>query len=120
MRQCAGSSTSPLSACSSPRSNANRLDLPEPLAPMRPMRSPGWIVRSACSRSALAPRRRVACERRITLKKRRFYLECTRADRFLPQAQEPPAAGLHQGVPDAARGDGKDVIGPSVEEFYYL
>src|SRR5436190_3783048 len=30
------------------------------------------------------------------------------ADRFLPQAQEPQAAGLHQGVPDAARGDGQE------------
>src|SRR5882672_7268420 len=34
--------------------------------------------------------------------------ETTDADRFLPQAQEPLAAGLHQGVPDAARGDGQE------------
>ena len=57
MRQWRGSSASPLSACSSPRSSANRLDLPEPLAPMRPMRSPAWTVSSAPSRSGFAPRR---------------------------------------------------------------
>ena len=42
-----GKSTSPSSACSSPRSSANRLDLPEPLAPIRPILSPGLSARSA-------------------------------------------------------------------------
>src|SRR3954471_24933590 len=69
-RQCAGSSTSPLSACSSPRKSANRLDFPEPLAPIRPMRSPAYTVSSAPSTSGFAPRARVSWENRI---KQRFY-----------------------------------------------
>src|SRR5262249_36667354 len=65
MRHCFGKSTSPLSACSSSRSSANRLDLPDPFAPIRPMRSPGLSETSAPSSSVFVPRRRVSCERRI-------------------------------------------------------
>src|SRR6266850_2988728 len=43
--------------------------------------------------------------------------ETTDADRFLPQAQEPQAAGLHQGVPDAARGDGQERDRPVGRRF---
>src|SRR5205814_10142204 len=67
MRQCAGSSTSPLSACSSTRKSEKRLDFPEPLAPIRPTRSPWWRVRSALSRRTFAPRARVSCVKRIKL-----------------------------------------------------
>src|SRR4051812_37746115 len=70
MRQCAGSSTSPLSACSSSRSIANRLDLPEPFAPITPTCSPACTVSSAPSMSGLAPRANVTWEKRI---KQRFY-----------------------------------------------
>src|SRR5437879_1978663 len=65
MRQCEGKSTSPLSVCSSPRSSANRLVLPEPLAPISPMRSPGLRLRSAPSKSGFAPRASVTWEKRI-------------------------------------------------------
>src|SRR6267143_1111463 len=64
-RHCAGKSSSPLSVCSSPRSRANRLDLPEPFAPMRPMRSPGLSATSAPSSRSLVPRMRLTCEKRI-------------------------------------------------------
>jgi hypothetical protein len=49
--------------------------LAEPFAPIRPVRSPAWRVRSAPSSSGLAPRRKVTWESRITLKSRRFYLQ---------------------------------------------
>src|SRR3984885_10700738 len=55
----AGRSMSPLSACNSPSMAANRLDLPEPLAPVSPTLSPRKTVNSACSKSGSGPRRRV-------------------------------------------------------------
>ena len=55
----AGRKTSPPSACSSPRSTANRLDLPEPLAPMSPVFSPGFSVNVAASKRGLMPRARL-------------------------------------------------------------
>src|SRR5947209_17327049 len=76
MRHCGGKSTSPLSACSSPRSRPNRLDLPEPFAPIRPTRSPGLIDASAPSSSGLTPRTSVRLEKRIKAslaKSPRFY-----------------------------------------------
>ena len=60
-----GNPTSPWSACSSPRSSANRLDLPEPLAPIRPILSPGLSETSALSSSTFVPRWSVTCDRRI-------------------------------------------------------
>src|SRR5262245_24287657 len=65
MRQRPGKSTSPLSACNSPRSSANRLDLPEPFGPIRPILSPGLRETSAPSSNTFVPRRSVTSERRI-------------------------------------------------------
>src|SRR4051812_42121487 len=65
MRHLAGKSISPWSACSSLRSMANRLDLPAPLAPIRPILSPGFRVRSTDSSSGLVPRMRLTLMKRI-------------------------------------------------------
>src|SRR5882762_6869605 len=54
-----GRSMSPRSAVSSPRIAANRLDLPQPLAPVIPTLSPRNTVKSTCSNSGSGPRRRV-------------------------------------------------------------
>ena len=45
--QSRGRRNSPVSACSSSRISANRLDFPEPLAPVTPTFCPGWICRVA-------------------------------------------------------------------------
>src|SRR5450830_60453 len=65
MRHLAGKSISPWSACNSPRSMPNRLDLPAPLAPIRPILSPGLRVRSTDSSSGLVPRIRLTLIKRI-------------------------------------------------------
>ena len=67
----AGKSTSPLSACSSPRSSAKGSILPEPFAPIRPTRSPGLRAASAPSSRSFAPRRSDTFEKRITDRKKR-------------------------------------------------
>ncbi len=60
-RQSRGISQSPASLWISPRSSANRLDLPLPLAPTTPTRQPGWICSEASSISRRTPRVRVSC-----------------------------------------------------------
>src|SRR5690349_6762157 len=67
MRQRCGKSIEPWSGCSSLRSIANRLDLPAPFAPIRPILSPGLRVRSASSSSGLVPRMRLTLINRIIL-----------------------------------------------------
>src|SRR5690242_7608786 len=61
-----GTSISPASGRSSPRIAANRLDLPEPLAPTIPTLWRSWTVRSASVSRRRAPRASVRCERRST------------------------------------------------------
>ena len=64
-RQCAGNEKSPASSCSMPFSSANRLDLPAPLRPTRPIFSPGLSDTDALSSSTFAPRRNVRFFRMI-------------------------------------------------------
>ena len=64
-RQPGGMPRSPASACRRPASSANRLDLPAPLAPIRPTRSAGCRVQLAPSSTALLPRRSVMLRRVI-------------------------------------------------------
>src|SRR5690606_26605716 len=59
-------SRSPWSGWSWSRSMANRLDLPLPLAPVRPTFQPGWICSVAASMRTLAPRARRKLRRLIT------------------------------------------------------
>src|SRR5690606_27078201 len=59
MRQSGGNEQSPASGVSSPRSRANRLDLPAPLVPSRPAFWPGCRVRLALSSRRNGPRCRV-------------------------------------------------------------
>src|SRR4051812_3086826 len=61
-----GMETSPASAWSSPRTSANRLDLPAPFGPTRPTFCPGWTFIDASSRRTRAARRRVMLEMRST------------------------------------------------------
>mmetsp|Transcript_10609 Transcript_10609/g.43387 ORF Transcript_10609/g.43387 Transcript_10609/m.43387 type:complete len:215 (-) Transcript_10609:2782-3426(-) len=58
-RQWRGTSTSPRSFDRRPVSSANRLDLPAPLRPTRPIFSPGCSVAEAPSSTTLTPRRSV-------------------------------------------------------------
>src|SRR5882672_12917575 len=97
-RHCLGKSTSPLSECSSSRSKAKRLVLPEPFAPIRPMRSPGLSATSAPSSSTLVPRRRVTWERRIMTRRALYALARPQASeiRPLPGDDEGCAASASQ------------------------
>ena len=64
--QFGGIEKSPPSACSSPRSTANSVDLPAPFAPTRPAFSPGLRVNVVLSKSGLVPRARLNWLKRIT------------------------------------------------------
>ena len=85
------------------------------------MRSPGLRVRSAPSSSGLAPRRRVTWESRITLKSRRFYLQYggVLIDFFLKLKSHKLPVSIKEYLTLLEAMD-KNVIGPSIDEFYYL
>ena len=59
MRQDLGMLKSPPSSCRVPLNKANSVDLPAPLRPTRPTRSPGLMVTEALSSRTLALRRRM-------------------------------------------------------------
>src|SRR5207248_10477752 len=59
-----GSSMTPASGASSPRIAAKRLDLPQPLAPIRPALCPAGSATLARSRSFFMPRESVKSEMR--------------------------------------------------------
>jgi len=71
LRQWRGSCSSPLSSCRWPCSSANRLDLPAPLRPTRPIFSPGLSTALAPSSTTLGPRRSVIWRRVIMVGARR-------------------------------------------------
>lgn len=58
IRVSRGNVTLPWSASSRPAITANRLDLPEPLAPVRPIRWPGNTSSSTFSNNRRLPRRK--------------------------------------------------------------
>ena len=120
-RQCAGKSTSPLSACSSPRSSANRLDLPEPLAPIRPTCSPGLSATSAPSSSDLGAAAEGDVGEADHAEKAAILLTIARMliDFFLKLKSHKLPVSIKEYLTLLEAMD-KDVIGPSIDEFYYL
>ena len=60
MRQVGGMDSEPPSSCKLPLSKPNKLDLPAPLRPTKPTRSPGLMVTLAWSNNTLVPRCRVS------------------------------------------------------------
>ena len=121
MRQCAGNSTSPLSACSSPRSSANRLVLPEPLAPIRPSAVAGveGEVGAFEQRLGAAPEGELgesdhAEKAAILLTIGRMLI-----DFFLKLKSHKLPVSIKEYL-TLLEAMGKDVIGPSIDEFYYL
>src|SRR5690606_32107755 len=94
IRSLAGTSIAPWSDSSSPRTAANREDLPVPLRPTTPTRQPGYRVASTPERSSRSPRRRAKSRREIIAAlygaPGRFSLRRLHWRHILVNAREPP------------------------------
>src|SRR5207237_3334658 len=95
--------TSPASECSSPRTSANRLDLPLPFAPTSPTFWPGCTYIDACSRSTRAPRRSVMSSMRSIYLGRVVVID--RERRMVREPGLHADGGLLRALRDAGRGD---------------